>query len=245
MRITAPWLVLALALTGCEGGAGPQAAATTPPPVVPEEEDDDDDPPLPPAITGPWRLDMARGHDLFVEKCERCHGVNAAGGYGPALTNPITCRPCSSFAELWPFIDDNMPLRNPAACDAQCSRDIASWLMNGRSTAPSCSLSFDYVVAGADRYSAILRIANTSGQAVSGWRLGLTLPSGQDLITATGASIATAADGIVITPDAAHAAIANGATVEFGIQGTHGGSLSVPPDLRLEASPCFVEPSPL
>lgn len=242
MRATAPWLFLTLTLAaGCGGGT--QTAALTPPPVLEEDEEEDDDPPPAPLAAGPWRLDPARGHELFVEKCERCHGVDAGGGYGPALTSTTTCRMCASFQELWPFIDENMPLRNPSACDTQCARDIASWIMNGRSTAPSCTLEFEYIVAGADRYSALLRIRNRRGLGVAGWRLGFTFDSAaQDVITVTGATLSTSDTGLVLTPDAAHASIADGASVEIGIQGTHGGSVAVPADLRLEASPCFTAP---
>lgn len=227
--------LLCLLLCACGGGGG--GGSVSLPPV----EDPDDPPPLP-KDEGPWALDLAQGQALYVEKCQGCHQENGRGGYGPALDNTFTCPPCESFDRLWRRIDEYMPLRNPQACDADCSRHIASWILNGFSTAPSCTLEFRYDSITADRYRATLRIANFRGKPVADWRLGLRLPEAQQVSAARNASFVQDGREVLLQPPAGSGGIADGAALELGIEGSHGGATPVPADLRLEAAPCFTAP---
>ncbi len=189
--------------------------------------------------TGPWALDLPRGQSLFLEKCQQCHGPNGVGGYGPALTSTITCPPCAEFTQLWRRIDEYMPFRNPEACDAACSRDIAAWISNGFATTPSCSVEFRYDTVTAGHFTATLRITNFRNLDVPKWRLGFTLPIGHTLTASTNA-VATHADGqALLRPFEDAPRIADGAMLAIGLEGMHAGTPIVPTDLRLEASPCF------
>lgn len=214
--------------------AEPQPPFPPHPPVSPD--------PGPAADPGPWALDMAHGAALFAEKCQHCHGPSGVGGYGPALTNTVTCPPCREFTGLWRRIDEFMPFRNPESCDATCSRNIAAWISNGFSTAPSCTVDFRYDSLGAQQFSASVRIHNFRGLAVPSWRLGFTAPAGH-AVTAAGNALVTQTGGeVLITPLLVAPGIADGAILEFGLQGTHGGVAILPDNLRLEASPCFTAP---
>ena len=195
-----------------------------------------------PREAGPWVLDVARGEALYIEKCQGCHQQNGSGGYGPALTDTGTCPPCAEFTRLWQRIDEFMPLRNPAACDASCARDIAAWIFNGFSTTPSCSIEFRYDSIDADRFEATVLITNGRGQDVPTWRLGWTLPPGHQLVSSRNAQFTETQGQIVLRPQEPTALIARGATLAIGLQGTHGGIVPVPTDLRLEAPPCFTPP---
>lgn len=185
---------------------------------------------------GPWATDAARGQALFVSTCQRCHGENAAGGYGPALDNAVTCAPCADYTQLWRRIDEFMPLRNPEACDAACARDIAAWITNGFSAAPSCSIEYVVDTATSQSFTARVRILNFRGLDVSAWRLGFTAPAGHRYAAASGASLEHSGEQVLLRSDAR---IADGALLEVILQGTHDGLAAIPADLRLEAPPCF------
>lgn len=189
--------------------------------------------------TGPWVLQPTRGQALFAEKCQHCHGASGAGGYGPALTSAATCPPCQEFTMLWKRIDEFMPLRNPEACDAQCSRDIAAWISNGFSIAPSCSVEFRYDSIEARQFMATVRIVNHRGLDVPVWRLAFSMPVGHAVTSVRNASGSVVGDQVLLSPLASTSVIRHGAALEVGLEGTHAGSAIIPGDLRLEASPCF------
>lgn len=231
-------LLLAALLAGCgSGGNAPRVED-------PDVEEPPPPPPPPPKDEGPWVLDLAQGEALYVEKCEGCHQQNGQGGYGPALTNTFTCPPCESFDRLWRRIDEFMPLRNPQDCVGDCARHIAAWILNDFSTEPSCSIEFRYDSIAADRYSASFRIENRRGKPVEAWRFGFTLPEGQRITGARGATFSTEDSDVLIRPVAGNALIPDGGNVEFGIEGSHEGVPTAPGNLRLEASPCFTAAMP-
>lgn len=242
-------LAIAVAMAACTGeedglvgtppvgGEQPQPWIPAPAPVpVPVPE------PAPVVDTGPWVLDLERGAALFVEKCQRCHGPSGVGAYGPPLTNTTTCPPCRDFTALWRRIDEYMPFRNPEACDADCSRHLAAWISNSFSTAPSCSVDFRYTSLDAQHFSATVRIFNFRGLEIPSWRLGFTLPPGHAVTGASNALVVQTGDQVLVTPPDGNTGISDGAILEIGLQGTHGGLASIPNDLRLEASPCFAAP---
>ena len=246
MRKACYWGVAALivlTLTACGQGGGTSA----PPPDVggPVDEGPDLPPPdVPPTSTadGPWALDLARGRTQFVEKCQGCHGESGRGGYGPALTDTGTCPPCAEFTRLWQRIDEFMPFRNPAACDAQCARDIAAWIFNGFSTEPSCTVDFLYDSMTGNRFTATVRIVNLGALDVPTWRLGLSLPAGHTLVPMQKAIASESNGQVLVSPEPDYQRIGSGATLAISFEGTHGGTAVVPGDLRLEAPPCFTAP---
>lgn len=250
MRAWSFWWVLwvAIGLVACGGEeqavvenppAGEEPGPPQPPPNPPDPPDEEE--PAAPTDAGPWVIDAARGQAQFAEKCQRCHGENAGGGYGPALNNTSTCAICADFTALWLRIDEFMPLRNPAACDAACARDIAAWISNGFSPAPSCSVEFTYQLVTAESFSAVVRIFNFRGQRVPDWRLGFTLPAGHAVNGVVDAVLKREGDQVLLSAYGS-AGIADGQTLAIGLQGTHPGHAVVPTDLRLEASPCFTAP---
>jgi hypothetical protein len=240
MRGIRPCLMLGLlvVLAAC-GGEDADVSGNAPPPAPPAPAPAVPVVPVVPADAGPWILDPARGQALFTEKCQHCHGVNAVGGYGPSLHSTVTCPPCAEFTMLWQRIDEFMPLRNPEACDADCSRSIASWISNGFSVLPSCSVEFRFDSVAAQHFTATVRIRNFRGVDVPSWRLGFTLPASHDLVATTHAVASVSGDQVEIRPLAVSPGIANGSTIEIAMQGTHSGLAVAPNDLRLEASPCF------
>lgn len=220
--------ILCMALIACDGGDDAPTA---------------DVPSGPAADEGPWALDLSRGRDLFIEKCQGCHAENGGGAYGPALNNTISCPPCETFDRLWRRIDDVMPLRNPQACDADCSRQIAAWILNGFSIQPSCRVDFRHDSIADGRYTARLRIDNFRGVPVTVWRLGLTLPPGQHVTAARGAGFTQHGEQLLLTAVAGSAPIDDGAFHEIFVDAEFGGAdAPLPTALSLDASPCFAAP---
>lgn len=239
------WAAVGLVMASCGGEEGapgpaspPQApAAPEPPPAAPL-------PPAQPADAGPWPLDPARGQSLFVERCQHCHGVGAAGGYGPALTNTITCTVCGDFHLLWRRIDEFMPLRNPQACVADCARDIAAWIINGFSTLPSCSAEYYYESVAAQRFTAVIRLQNFRGLDAPDWRLGFTLPEGHAVTGVSTGSVEVRDTQVLLRPPEGQTSLPDGSVQVLRLEGRHDGVAREPRDLRLEAPPCVAVPRP-
>ncbi|MDF3013409.1 MAG: carbohydrate-binding protein, partial [Cellvibrio sp.] len=68
------------------------------------------------------------GQTIFTQQCASCH----------ALTNSFPTQ--RNLATLASYIDANMPIQNPALCDANCSNAVAAYLL-GRFTGSSSSSS--------------------------------------------------------------------------------------------------------
>lgn len=250
-RLAVLWVVLVqLAACGGEDAVPVQSpppasnpVAETPVPETPALPID-----VPPVLMpatgddGPWVLDASRGQALFLEKCQHCHGPNGSGGYGPALTNVATCPPCADFTHLWQRIDEYMPFRNPEACDAACSRDIAAWIMNGFSTVATCSVQFRYDEVSARSFAATIRILNHRGATVPVWRLGFTLPSGHTIDGVEHAAVTQVSDQVLLSPLPNSPPLLDGGLLEIAVRGGLSGNSQLPSDLRLEASPCFTAP---
>ncbi|HEY1075945.1 MAG TPA: cellulose binding domain-containing protein [Fontimonas sp.] len=230
MRCPILLLVTAAALlSACGGGssgAGPEPGPTPgPSPTVID--------------AGPWALDPARGEALYGELCVSCHQANGSGGYGPALDNTASCPPCERFDTLWERIDEAMPLRNPGQCVEDCARDIAAWIVNGFSIAPSCTVEFRYDSIAGGRFTATVRIDNFRGLDVPEWRLGFTLDEGQRITAAPAVTVEQDGAAVLIRPQDGNRQITDGGAVVFALEGSHLGATGVPVDLRLEAPPCF------
>ena len=68
------------------------------------------------------------GQTIFTQQCASCH----------ALTNSFPTQ--RNLATLASYIDANMPIQNPALCDANCANAVAAYLL-GRFTGSSSSSS--------------------------------------------------------------------------------------------------------
>lgn len=238
-KVAALSVAIACGLLACDG----ESTVPVPPAEPPTAPDPPatSPPPPPAADTGPWRLDATRGQQLFGELCQRCHGPQASGGYGPTLNNPATCGPCGGFTTLWQRIDGFMPLRNPEQCDKACARDIAAWISNGFSPAASCSVEYRYGRITPEGFTAGITIRNFRGLPVPSWRLAFTLPAGH-AITGVVDALSSRSGDEVLLQSYGNQGIADGSEWHITLQGTQAGIATVPSDLRLEAPPCFTTP---
>ncbi len=72
------------------------------------------------------------GQTRYQQLCSSCHGADGLGGFiGASLQN---CAWCDSLPVLTTYIDANMPLGNPGACDANCSAELASYILTAFNT---------------------------------------------------------------------------------------------------------------
>jgi hypothetical protein len=59
--------------------------------------------------------------------CSSCHGADGLGGN---IRVPLTnCKWCTNLATLATYIDGAMPLGNPGLCNADCARELATYLL--------------------------------------------------------------------------------------------------------------------
>jgi poly(3-hydroxybutyrate) depolymerase len=86
--------------------------------------------------------------------------------------------------------------------------------------------------------TASVTITNTGTTTVGGWKLGLTLPTGQTITNGWGATYAPASGAVTATNAAYDATIAPNASVTIGYQASHTGNAATPTAFTLNGTPC-------
>ncbi|MEU2060877.1 cellulose binding domain-containing protein [Streptomyces sp. NPDC013455] len=87
-------------------------------------------------------------------------------------------------------------------------------------------------------FTADVTVANTGSAPVSGWKLGFTLPSGQRITSAWGATVSPASGAVTAANLAYNGQIPAGGQVSFGFQGTYSGSFAKPSGFSLNGTAC-------
>jgi endo-1,4-beta-xylanase len=83
-----------------------------------------------------------------------------------------------------------------------------------------------------------LTIVNTSGAAISGWRLAFTLPGGQTITSGWSASYAPSSGAVTATNVAYNGSIPAGGSTAIGFQATHTGNAGAPTAYSLNGTAC-------
>ncbi|MEV5431763.1 PHB depolymerase family esterase [Streptomyces sp. NPDC052701] len=88
--------------------------------------------------------------------------------------------------------------------------------------------------------TASLTLTNTGSTAISGWKLGFTLPAGQTVTGGWGATYTPSSGAVTATNAPYNGTIAPGASVGIGYQASHGGDGAAPAAFTLNGTPCSV-----
>lgn len=110
---------------------------------------------------------LVRGEQLYKNNgllCSACHKADGAGGGAfPAINNPAAFNFASSDLDgLAAYIQSDMLTKYSAdtsACDANCPRDIAAYILNGFSTGQSSSSSSSTPTTGVSPAAQAARVA--------------------------------------------------------------------------------------
>ena len=87
-----------------------------------------------------------RGEKLYATHCTRCHGDNALGSEGPALTGPLFAANWEGVAlhELHDRIRQTMPADNPGVMSRQEISDVMAYMLRlGKMPAGTTELPAD------------------------------------------------------------------------------------------------------
>ncbi|WP_031517829.1 GH12 family glycosyl hydrolase domain-containing protein [Streptomyces sp. NRRL F-5123] len=87
-------------------------------------------------------------------------------------------------------------------------------------------------------FTANVTIANTGSSAVSNWKLGFTLPSGQTVTSAWNATVSPTSGAVTASSLAYNGSIPAGGSQSFGFQGTSSGSTASPSAFTLNGTAC-------
>ena len=87
-------------------------------------------------------------------------------------------------------------------------------------------------------FTAQVRVTNTGGSPLSGWRLTFDLPGGQRVAQGWSATWTQSGATVTATNAAWNGSLAAGGTVDIGFNGTHTGSNPRPSGFALNGSPC-------
>jgi hypothetical protein len=107
----------------------------------------------------------------------------------------------------------------------------------GGTGSSSCKVTYSPQTWGGG-FTADVTIANTGSSAVSGWRLGFTLPSGQTVTSAWNATVSPVSGAVTATNLSYNAQIPAGGSQSFGFQGTATGSTASPTAFTLNGTAC-------
>ncbi|MCK1822441.1 cellulose binding domain-containing protein, partial [Streptomyces sp. XM83C] len=86
--------------------------------------------------------------------------------------------------------------------------------------------------------TADVTVTNTGSSAVNGWRLGFTLPSGQQITGSWGATVSPSSGAVTATSLDYNGQIAPGGQATFGFQGTYSGTFARPASFTLNGTTC-------
>lgn len=87
-------------------------------------------------------------------------------------------------------------------------------------------------------FTADVTVTNTGSTPVDGWKLGFTLPAGQQITSAWNAGVAPSSGAVTASNVAYNAQIAPGGHASFGFQGRYGGAFAKPGGFTLNGTAC-------
>jgi hypothetical protein len=87
-------------------------------------------------------------------------------------------------------------------------------------------------------FTADVTVTNTGSSPVNGWKLGFTLPAGQQITSAWNAGLAPSSGAVTASNLAHNAQIPPGGKASFGFQGTYGGAFANPTAFSLNGTTC-------
>lgn len=87
-------------------------------------------------------------------------------------------------------------------------------------------------------FTADVTVANTGTSPVNGWKLGFTLPPGQQITSSWSAGVSSSSGAVTASSLAYNAQIAPGGQVSFGFQGSYAGSFAKPAGFSLNGTSC-------
>ncbi|MGC0344264.1 glycoside hydrolase family 9 protein [Streptomyces sp. SLBN-8D4] len=168
-----------------------------------------------------------------------------AGGPNSALQDPVAQEKLAGCAPAACYIDDigsystnevainwNAPLAWLAAYAADRPAG------GGPQPTASCAVTYKVDNAWSDGFTATVTVKNTGTSAVDGWRLAWSYPGGQRVTSAWNANVTQSGADVVARNADWNRAIAPGATVSFGVQGSLSGSNPSPTAFALDGGAC-------
>lgn len=111
------------------------------------------------------------------------------------------------------------------------------------SPTPTCSVEFKYASNWSTGFVAEVTLRNFSGAQVSGWEVRWTFPNDQRITNSWNTDLAQVGQAMNAKPKDYNRSIADGASISFGMQGTHGGTSDLPSDVSLIAPGCVTASS--
>ncbi|MEX1654868.1 glycoside hydrolase family 9 protein [Streptomyces pseudovenezuelae] len=170
-----------------------------------------------------------------------------AGGPNSALQDPVAQEKLAGCAPAACYIDDigsystNEVAINwnaPLAWLAAYAADRPAGDGGGPQPTASCAVTYKVDNAWSDGFTATITLKNTGTSAVDGWRLTWSYPGGQRVTSAWNATVTQSGADVVARNADWNRAIAPGATVSFGVQGSLNGSNPSPTAFALDGGVC-------
>lgn len=115
-----------------------------------------------------------------------------------------------------------------------------SWTVSGKTGGGggTCSVAYTTASAWAGGFTANVTIDNTGTTAVNGWSLGFSFPGDQKITSAWNSTATQSGKNVTVTNVSYNAAIAPGANVSLGFQGTWTSSDAPPTSFMLNGAAC-------
>ncbi|MEU5318500.1 glycoside hydrolase family 9 protein [Streptomyces sp. NPDC021056] len=168
-----------------------------------------------------------------------------AGGPNDDLQDPVAQEKLAGCAPAACYVDDigsystnevavnwNAPLAWLAAYAAERTST------GGEQPAAACAVTYKVDNVWSDGFTATVTVKNTGQSAVDGWQLAWSYPGSQRVTSAWNATVTQSGAAVVARNVDWNRAIAPGATVSFGVQGSLSGTNPSPAAFALNGSAC-------
>ncbi|MFD7014702.1 cellulose binding domain-containing protein [Streptomyces sp. NPDC059928] len=87
-------------------------------------------------------------------------------------------------------------------------------------------------------FTADVTVTNSTSSPVDSWKLGFSLPAGQQITSSWNAGVSPSSGTVTASGPPYNAQISPGGRVSFGFQGTYGGGFAQPDGFSLNGTPC-------
>ncbi|QGZ53270.1 endoglucanase [Streptomyces sp. QHH-9511] len=167
-----------------------------------------------------------------------------AGGPNSALQDPVAqeklagCAPAACYIDHIDSYSTNEVAVNWNAPLAWLAAYAAERTSTGGPPTAACAVSYTVNNVWSTGFTATLTVKNTGPTAVEGWQLSWTYAGGQRITSAWNATVTQNGTAVSARNADWNRAIAPGATVSFGVQGTHTGANPSPTAFAFNGSAC-------
>jgi mono/diheme cytochrome c family protein len=181
------------------------------------------------------------GQAIYSAQCASCHD-GAAAPAPEAWSHPLTKAVIQTGLATSPLMA-NISLSNQDLADLACALDNSQCgAATPNPAAAGCEANYQVANQWNDGFKGAVKVKHT-GPALSGWTTAWTMPDGQKIVNLWDGGFSQNGNDVAVTNAEWNAAVADGASFEFGFVASHGGTNTAPSKLTVNGVQCALTAS--